>query len=172
MRAYCFGRRGLISCVLSIVLSLLTACGQSKKQPAHQLSLHNFSAEILKVEIKGIRLYAIGGGPQDLGGTIHPGLLASYDTLGPIILSPPIDVKWRAREGNRSGEKSFAGIPGVKGSRIEIGGVLAIGIMPDFEIRIAFVPALHQDEIIENDRIERALFGDEARSVPSRAKSK
>ena len=128
---------GLLFC-----FALLGSACASRSFIWHDLEFKNLSDIKVEFKTRGIQLYSLGRGPQDLGGFLHPGRLSSYATYGPLRLSYPVEVSWRSGEGKTEWEtKEYKRIPGIpEGQKIvKVGGFLIVGLSPDFELRIFFI---------------------------------
>lgn len=130
----------------------------SCKSKWHVLEFQNASSEIVDYSTEGIQLYAPGGGPQNPGGCCHPGRFASYSVMGALRLSYPIKVSWESQQSEKKGSQEFMRIPGIPEGveKVTEGGVLVVGLTPNFELRVFFV----QGDAIDSKLYEQILKGE------------
>lgn len=139
--------------VLSSLLLLLAGCGTKW----HVLEFQNVSDEVVDFKTEGIQLYAEGGGPQRLGGPVHPGRAGSYSVMGPLRLRYPVRVSWTSQQSDKHGAEEFMDIPGLPAGlrKVKEGGVLVVGVTPDFRLKLFFMPG----DTIETGRYQQILKG-------------
>lgn len=115
-----------------------TAC-QQEPFTWRALDFQNLSDVLVQFRTRGIQLYERG--IQNFDGYNHPNTWAGYNTYEPLRLSYPIQVSWRS--GDMLGEtKEYNKIPGIPEGQevVETAGFLIVGLSPDYELRIFFLP--------------------------------
>jgi hypothetical protein len=119
----------------------------------HVLEFQNITGERVYFTTQGIRLYAKGGGPQNLSG-----YTMSYSVMGPLWLSYPVKVSWESKQSEKKGSREFMHIPGIPEGveKITEGGVLVVGLTPDFELKVFFV----QGDTIDSKLYTQILKGE------------
>lgn len=136
------------------VVLLATSC----KSARHALQFRNVSNEIVNFSTEGIQLYAEEGGPQELKNVCHPNIGGGYNVFGPLRLSYPVKVSWESKQSDKKGCQEFMHIPGIPEGveKVTEGGVLVVGLTPDFELKVFFV----RGDLIDSKLYEQMLKGE------------
>jgi len=142
--------------VLSVFIVSTTSWGMGKP-PLHHLAIYNLGGEKTDINVKGVRLYVPGEGPQEFKSAGNRNGLASWTTRGPLYLTYPVEVVWRSGKDGKSGVKKFDTIPGVieGANKVTTGGTLAVRISPDFEAEILFIPDYENTGVSDGKTIAR-----------------